>query len=106
MPTVKKNVKEKQSINKKEMDKNSFLVTNSKISTDIFMNALNYKNNNNFDKIQQKNQIFNQKKNEKINNISMKPLVNSESNSISPKKYDLRKLKLIQEVKIKRSKKW
>ena len=38
----------------KEKKDSKFLITNSKISTDIFMNALNYNNNNN---------IFQQNKN-------------------------------------------
>ena len=78
--------KKRENSNKKEIEDNKFLINNSKLSTDIFMNALNYNNNNNNDnnikKQQQNKNIYNTKKN------SMKPFFNSISNSISSDNYD------------------
>ena len=72
--------KEKDKENKKEFEKNKYLITNSKLSTDIFMNALNFKNNHDNSKL---------KKNININNnIFTKPFFNSISNSISSDNYD------------------
>ena len=78
---IKENPKEE-----KEEKDSKFLITNSKISTDIFMNALNYNNNDNNIFHPNKNNKDNskKKKNEKLSNINnMKPVINSLSNSLS-----------------------
>ena len=81
------NKKDKSKEKEKEEKDSKFLITNSKISTDIFMNALNYNNNNIFQ--QNKNRNNSKKnKNEKLSKINMKSIPNSFSNSLSPDKYE------------------
>ena len=83
-PKNKEKSKEKKE--EKEEKDSKFLITNSKISTDIFMNALNYNNNDNNIFHPNKNNRDNskKKKNEKLSNINnMKPVINSLSNSLS-----------------------
>ena len=69
-----------------EINRNKILVTNSKISADIFMNAFNYRNNDNNANlsINQQNNKNNSKKNKKIlNDTSIKQKQNPLSNSLS-----------------------
>ena len=71
---------------KEETDKNKIIITNSKLSTDIFMKALNYNIDNNINK--KNNNRKNFKKNKNIKNKSKNKIPNPSSDSLISDNYD------------------
>ena len=71
---------------KEETDINKIMITNSKISTDIFMNALNFNNDHNINK--KNNNRNNSKKNKKIKNKSKNQNSYPSSDSLNSDNYD------------------
>ena len=86
------NEKKKENEEEKETDtnkKNKLLITNSKLSTDIFMNALNFNNNDNKSKqINNKRNNSKRKKSKKMIDSSVKHTNNILSNSLSSDNFE------------------
>ena len=93
---------EKDIIVKEEINKNNILITNSKISTDIFMNALNYCNNDNKST---NNALNNNKENsDYFAKVNISKINNKNINIFDEQKFSMNKEKQLNNIRENESK--
>ena len=98
---------EKDIIVKEEINKNNILITNSKISTDIFMNALNFCNNdkdNNDNKSTNNDKNNNKDNNDYFAKVNVSKINNKNINIFDEQKFTMNKEKQLNNIRENESK--